>query len=233
MKKLTAIILITALLVSALVLGSCSCSSSNSSSVSIQGTTAPALQDEYGVGFKLNDDGTLAVSCYNGKDKDVSIPIDYEGKTVKNVAQSAFKGSDIESVTMPDGMKTIDNYAFALCKKLNIVNIPEGVTSIGSNAFFATFALTEIELPETLETLDINAFNASGITEIVIPKNVKSIGQFAFADCSDLTSIKVLSKDTKVAENAFNTGAQTTVTAPKGSAAIKVAKKNKLKTVET
>lgn len=231
MKKFTAIILITAVLFSAVAFSACSCSSSDST-VSIQGTTAPALKDEYGVGYKLNDDGTLAVSYYDGKDKDVSIPIDYDNKMVRNVAKSAFKGSYIESVTMPDGMKTIDGYAFALCKSLNIVNIPEGVTIIGENAFFANFALTEVELPQTLEEIKMNAFNATGLEEIVIPKKVKSIGDFAFADCNDLTEIKVLSKDTKVSKTAFKTGAKTKVIAPKGSSAIKAAKANKLKYVE-
>ena len=231
MKKLTAIILAATLILSALALSSCSCKSGNT--VSIQTPTEPELRDEYGVGYKVNDDGTLAVTNYNGADMDVSIPIDYEDKVVKNVAQSAFKGSDIESVTMPDGMKQIDGYAFALCKKLNTVNIPEGVTTIGSNAFFATFALEEIELPETLETLELNAFNASAIKEIIIPKNVKTIGEYAFADCSSLTSITVLGEKTMVASTAFNTGTDTKIPAPKGSAAIKVAKENKLSYAET
>ncbi|MBR2109560.1 MAG: leucine-rich repeat domain-containing protein [Ruminococcus sp.] len=231
MKRLTAIILITTLLFSVIVFSACNCSSSDST-VSIQSTTAPPLRDEYGVGYKLNDDGTLAVSAYDGKDKDVSIPIDYEGRVVKNIAKSAFKGLDIESVTMPDGMKEIDGYAFALCQKLNIVNISEGVKKIGDNAFFATFALTEIELPETLETIGINAFNASSIEKIIIPKKVKKIDSLAFADCKSLTEIKVLSKNTKVADTAFKTGAKTKVIAPKGSSAIKAAKKCKLSYVE-
>ncbi len=222
-----------AIIIPTLGLSSCSCSSSTENTVSIQTPTEPALKDEYGVGYQINSDGTLAVTSYDGKDMDVSIPIDFENKTVRNIAQSAFKGSDIESVTMPDGMKTIDGYAFALCKKLNVVNIPEGVTLIDQNAFFATFALTEIELPETLETLELNAFNASGIEEIIIPEKVKSIGEFAFADCKSLSSIQVMSKNTKVASNAFKTGADTTIIAPKGSEAIKAAKENKLTYVET
>ena len=232
MSRITAIILMTAIILSALGLSSCGCSSKGNK-VSIQQATEPNLKDKYGVGYQVNDDGTLAVTCYDGKDKDVSIPIDYDNKTVKNIAQSAFKGSDIESMTMPDGMKTIDSYAFALCKKLSIVNIPEGVSSIGSNAFFATFSLTELELPETLETIEMNAFNASALKEIVIPKNVKSIGEFAFAGCNNLESVRILGKKTVLASNAFDEDAKTTITAPKGSPAIETAKDNKLAYKET
>jgi len=232
MKKLTAIIILTTMVLTSLFLGSCSCASSGST-VSIQSPTEPELKDEYGVGYKTNDDGTLAVTRYDGEDMDVSIPIDYDNKSVKNIAQSAFKGSEIESVTMPDGLKEIDGYAFALCKNLNIVNIPEGVTDIGENAFFATFALTEIELPKSLETLGINAFNASALTEIVIPENVKNVGEYAFADCSNLEEIKVLGKNTIIASNAFNTGTNTMITAPKGSSAIDAAKENNLEYTET
>lgn len=231
MKRIIAVILAAVLALSALALSSCNCSSG--STVSIQTPTEPALKDEYGVGYQLNGDGTLAVTSYDGKDKDVSIPLDFEDKPIRNVAESAFKGSDIESVTMPDGMKTIDGFAFALCQKLNIVNIPEGVTTIGKNAFFGTFALTELELPETLETIDINAFNASAIEEIIIPENVKSVGEFAFSGCGSLTSVQFMGSKTKVASNAFDKDSDVTITAPKGSPAIKTAKKLNLTYIET
>ncbi len=230
MKKSLVIILVIAIAIGLFVFGVHSCSSDNQ--VSVQAPTEPALKDEYGVGYKVNSDNTLAVTSYSGKDMDVSIDTEFDNKTVKNIAQSAFKGMDIESVTMPDGLKTIDGYAFALCKKLNTVNIPDSVTSIGNNAFFGTFALTEIELPKNLEEIGINAFNASAIEEIIIPEKVKSVGDYAFASCSNLKTITVLGKNTKVASTAFNTTAKTKVIAPKGSSAIKVAKKQKLSYTE-
>ena len=231
MKKTASILLALAMIASAVGLGSCG-SDSKGGQVSIQATTEPELKDEFGVGFKVSDDGTLSVSSYTSDDKDVSIPDEFDGKPVKSVGQSAFKGQDITTVTMPDGLEKIGGFSFALCTKLEVANIPEGVKSIGANAFFADFALTEIELPESLQTIDINAFNATGLKEIVIPKNVTSIGEFAFADCTTLEQIQFSGKDTVVASNAFKGCDKLTIVAPKGSPVEDVAKENKIDFIE-
>lgn len=235
MKKRLVLILVIVIVIGLFVFAAYTISSENNPSTStssVNTPTEPALKDEFGVGYRINDDNTLAVTTYDGKDKDVCIDTEFENKSVKNIAQSAFKGMDIVSVTMPDGLKSIDGFAFALCNKLNLVNIPDSVTEIGNNAFFLTNALTEIELPKELETIGVNAFNASAIEEIIIPKKVKSIGDYAFANCSNLKKITVFGKDTKVASSAFDTKTKTTIIAPKGSPAIKVAKKQKLKYTE-
>ena len=212
MKKTASILLALAMIASAVGLGSCG-SDSKGGQVSIQATTEPELKD-------------------TSDDKDVSIPDEFDGKPVKSVGQSAFKGQDITTVTMPDGLEEIGGFSFALCTKLEVANIPEGVKSIGANAFFADFALTEIELPESLQTIDINAFNATGLKEIVIPKNVTSIGEFAFADCTTLEQIQFSGKDTVVASNAFKGCDKLTIVAPKGSPVEDVAKENNIDFIE-
>ncbi|MBQ4143359.1 MAG: leucine-rich repeat domain-containing protein, partial [Thermoguttaceae bacterium] len=43
--------------------------------------------------------------------------------------------TSLTSVTIPNSVTSIGNYAFFLCKSLTSVTIPESVTSIGNSAF--------------------------------------------------------------------------------------------------
>ena len=231
MKKLTSVIIALSLALSAFGLASCG-SSADKNQVSVKETTSTTLVDEYGVGFNTDEDGSLTVSGYESNDTDVSIPDEFDGKPVKKIGRSAFKGQNIKTVTMPDGLEEIGDFSFALCSKLELVNIPDGVTKIGKNAFFANFALTELELPESLQLIEINAFNASGLKEITIPENVLNVGEYAFADCVDLEQVQFMGDSTVVAANAFKGCEKVGIIAPKGSPAIDVAKENKLDYVE-
>lgn len=235
-KYLIAFIALLLAVSTAFGLSSCSRKGANSDTaetVSIQTPTEPEIVDDYGVGFRTDENGNLTVTSYKGADKDVSIPDEYNDQKVKTVNRSAFKGQKIKSVTMPDGLETIGDYAFALCTELDLVNIPEGVTKIGQNAFFADFALEEIEIPESMEIIEMNAFNSTGLKEIIIPANVISVGEFAFADCKELTSVEFEGSGTVVASNAFKgCGDELMIIAPKDSPVIDVAKENKINYVE-
>ncbi len=84
------------------------------------------------------------------------------------------------SYTIPDGVKTIYAFAFAICVNLTKVNIPDSVT-----------------------TIDIAAFNSSGITEIKIPENVTIIGDGVFGDCGALDVVIFEGNAPSIGELAF------------------------------
>ena len=48
------------------------------------------------------------------------------------------------SVTIPEGVTKIGDYAFQYCSSLTSVTIPEGVTTIGEGAFYGCSALTSV-----------------------------------------------------------------------------------------
>ena len=94
--------------------------------------------------------------------------------------------------TIPDGVTSIGNYAFARCTGLTSVTIPEGVTSIGNRAFQYCSGLTSIIIPNGVTSIGECAFlDCESLTSVTIPKSVASLGWGAFGSCSQLTSIIV------------------------------------------
>lgn len=76
-----------------------------------------------------------AIMGYLGSDKDVVVPDEIDGNTIKVIGSDAFSGLSVESVTLSQNITTIWNDAFSNCASLTKVVIPAGVTSISNYAF--------------------------------------------------------------------------------------------------
>ena len=80
--------------------------------------------------------GTVEITGYSGKDKEVVIPSELDGKIVAGIAEKAFYcHEDITSVTIPESVKSIGDYAFCQCTNLDTIIIPEGEQDIGEWVF--------------------------------------------------------------------------------------------------
>lgn len=158
---------------------------------------------------------TAGIRGYTGDSTEVVVPSEVDGYKVTEIGSSAFKESNITSITIPEGVTEIGYEAFFGCSSLksivlpdsltNIVNdafpgcsslesivIPEGVTEIAMNTFEDCSALKEVTLPNSLEDISIWAFrNCDSLTTIHIPQNVNSISPNAFIDCDALISFEV------------------------------------------
>ena len=70
------------------------------------------------------------------------------------------------------------------------ISIPNYVTSIGNYAFYKCSGLTSITIPNSVTSIGYEAFyKCSGLTSVTIPNSVTSIGDNAFYDCSGLKTI--------------------------------------------
>ncbi len=102
-------------------------------------------------------------------------------------------GSIHGSISIPDGVTSIGDFAFSFCKGLTSITIPESLTSIGPGAFFRCKGLTSITIPSSVTSIGDSAFSGcTGLTSITIPESLTSIGPGAFSRCTGLTSITVL-----------------------------------------
>ena len=81
---------------------------------------------------------------------------------------------------------------FRGCNKLVSITIPESITNLGQYAFAGCSSLTSIALPSGITTIGYCTFSScSSLVSIVIPAMVTSIGQEAFRDCSSLVQVVI------------------------------------------
>ena len=126
----------------------------------------------------------------------VSIP-----NSIKTIGGSAFTGSDLASITIPEGV-TIHTYAFSGCQSLTSITIPEG-TSLGTSVFYSS-GLTTVELPNDLSAIPNELFRGCGnLISITIPESVTSIGNMAFYECNNLSSVTIPESVTSIGGGAF------------------------------
>ena len=108
------------------------------------------------------------------------------------------------SITIPDSVTSIGDYAFCNCSKLTSITIPNSVTTIGGGAFENCSSLTSIIIPDSVTSIGDYAFrDCSSLTSIMIGNGVTTIGDWAFYNCSKLTSITIPNSVTTIGGGAF------------------------------
>lgn len=94
------------------------------------------------------------------------------------------------SLTIPEGIESIPNYAFYRCVSLTEVIIPNSVTSIGNCAFNNCTSLSSITISNSVVSLGNGVFkDCKSLKSIEIPDNVVSLGSEAFCGCSALSHV--------------------------------------------
>ena len=136
------------------------------------------------------------------------IPSSLKSVTVTggNILYGAFYGCDnLTSITIPNSVTSIGDFAFYDCTKLTSITIPDSVTSIGEEAFRWCRSLTSITIPDSVTSIGEGAFwSCSSLTSITIPNSVTSIEDYTFQGCSSLTRINF--QGTQAQWNAISKG---------------------------
>ena len=136
------------------------------------------------------DETTGTITKYVESDTVVVIPSKINGVTVETIGHGAFERSAVTSVTIPDSVTAIPDYAFGYCSQLTNISIPNSVTFIGFSAFNSCTSLKSITLPSSLSTIQSYAFyNCENLKTIRIPVSVTSIGNYAFDVCPSLMTV--------------------------------------------
>ena len=103
--------------------------------------------------------------------------------TVTTIAEDAFKGNGIESITIPNSVEEIEYSAFEDCKNLKSVIF---------------------ENNSQLTNMQYGVFKGSGIENIIIPKSVEEIEDGAFENCKNLKTISVEAGNTVYEDRGSN-----------------------------
>jgi hypothetical protein len=159
--------------------------------------------------YTLNGNNEATITSYSGPGGAVAIPASVGGFPVKTVGggRTAIFGSgntSVTSVTIPDSVTRIGDYAFDNCIGLTSVIIPNSVTSIGEGALSLCSGLTGITIPNSVTSIGVAAFaGCTGLTRLTIPDSVTSIVDRVFAGCSGLISITIGNGATSIGDAAF------------------------------
>ena len=130
--------------------------------------------------------------------------VEHNGKTYRivGIGNKAFTGmSSLREVTyMGDYIEFIEDDAFWDCPLLESVHLPEGVKTIGKWAFMDCYSLRctnkngqrddNLVLPSKLERIEMMAFRScSSLERVVFPDSLHYIARWGFADCTKLSDV--------------------------------------------
>lgn len=146
------------------------------------------------------------------------IPNQIANITVKSMGRGAFDSCNLlTSVTLPEGITSIEDEAFDNCRALTEIIIPAGVMSIGVNALRGCYSLTDIIVEEenqnyasengvlfdkAKKTL-IQYPDAKNGTGYEIPEGIVTIGESAFSNCKLLEEVTIPGTVEKIERSAF------------------------------
>jgi hypothetical protein len=93
--------------------------------------------------------------------------------TVTKIGNSAFEGTLIRSIELPNSITTIGINAFADCTKLSSITLPASLTTINDRAFYGCYGLCIMTVlnPEP-PSMGTEAFADSGLMAVYVPADV-------------------------------------------------------------
>ena len=177
--------------------------------------TCGAEGDGSNVTWVLTTDGTLilsgtgAVAAYE-KRKDTPWG-DYNDQILRVEVQKGITSVGgfrycftLQEVSLPEGLISLDEFAFMDCQKLQEIRLPKSLKTLGDGTFAGCHALPEIELPEDLETVGEGALmNCLSLTSVVIPASVTEMGDRPFSGDWALKTVEIKGNVPRLSSSSF------------------------------
>ena len=142
-------------------------------------------------GVLYNKDYTKLLTCPAGKTGSYTVP-----DSVNKFSTGAFEGSELSEVIIPDESKllTIGYRAFLGCSNLQHITIPDSVLSIDFYAFAYCDNLEQVDIDVNSQLGGIyegSFYNCKSLNNIVIPNCVNEISDYAFYGCTALKNVTI------------------------------------------
>ena len=129
---------------------------------------------------------TIHDFCFSGCESLRSIDLP-DG--LDEISWGCFSSSGLETVTIPEGVRIIDSYAFDQCKNLEEIIIPNTVTVMEQYCLRQTESLKTVDLPDGLRETGWGMFQQGGLERIELPEGLTKVREYTFYDCDALTEV--------------------------------------------
>lgn len=127
----------------------------------------------------------LAAWCGVGAGNDYANPLYYAKHLYLN-------GAEVKELVIPDGVKTINSFAFKNCQGLRTVTIPKSVTNINHKAFSECDNLNTVNIEGNGTDIASYAFAECGnLNTLNISGSIASFGEYAFQYCNNLKKVNI------------------------------------------
>ena len=179
-----------------------------------------------GINYDLDtetDQATVIAKSSGKYSGEIVIPesVEHEGVaySVTSIGYRVFfDSSRLTSVTIPNSMESIGDFAFYFCFGLTSVHISDIAAwcNIDFDGYFSNplcFAhhlylngeeVKDLVIPNSVTSIGVYAFSGcSGLTSVTIPNSVTSIESEVFSGCSGLTSVTIPNSVTSIGVAAF------------------------------
>lgn len=137
---------------------------------------------------------------------------------VVEIGRNCFDGcGELTSVTMPEGLLAINDYAFRKCNKLTTVKVPESVVYFAQGMFNQCALLEKVDLSsKTTRVENITFQKCPKLNEVILPAGVEYVGASCFSDCPELTEVKNADKLKVIMSGAFKNTPKLNLVLPTG-----------------
>ncbi len=172
--------------------------------IPFQNGSAQEKTVSFGTWDAVENSSGLTLTVYYGDEEELTIPEVLGGKPVTALGKELFRNhTNLQKVTIHDGITTIGANAFNGCVSLTDIRLPLKLKKIDTGTFRCCFHLENVFIPFSVTTINGSAFaDCVSLREINLIA-VTSIGESAFDNCQSLRSVSVSKKLTGVGRNAF------------------------------
>lgn len=137
------------------------------------------------------------------------------------IPSNAFSSTNVKSITIPEGVRTLEPMCMQSCNYLTSVVAPQTVTDIGYNCMSSCQSLESFTFPDNLSVMGYGIFSKCyKLKEATLPKNITTLPSSTFQQCYDLTHIEIPESVTKIDNNAFASSGLVSITFPSGLESI-------------
>ena len=153
--------------------------------------------------------GTVTYTMLTNKDKTKIIA----APGAKPTQFSSSGTTYLTSITIPDQITEIGDYAFFGNPTLKTVNFHAGIKRIGMGAFYETL-LSRVSIPNPDCEIGNSCFSNSQVSSISLPQGMKKLGRHVFFYCTNLTSLTLPEGMEEIGMMCFGSCSLTSVNLP-------------------